>query len=162
MQPVVKCNWYPRQFAGGHFEPSSIWPGSGCCLLRLNTISGRPGRFGCTICTGALFAWVHFFAPIWFPYLSGFRTGTISVLIPAGGCTRAVAPFAGVKVCAAIGANGEISVLHRLLLSALYNARTCRVMLNGKVTFCKRYNVENSTSPTWRNDKGWQINSLRQ
>ena len=60
MQPVVKCNWYPRQFAGGHFEPGSIWPGSGCCLLRLNTIGGRPGRLGCTICTGALFAWVHF------------------------------------------------------------------------------------------------------
>lgn len=71
----------------------------------------------CTFCTSATFA------PVRFPYLSGFRTGTISVLIPAGGCTRAVAPFAGVKVCTAIGANGVIGVLHRLLLSALYNAR---------------------------------------
>ena len=52
------------------------------------------------------------------------RACLVSVLIPAGGCTRAVAPFAGVKVCAAIGANGVIGVLHRLLLSALYNART--------------------------------------
>ena len=70
MQPVAKCNWYPRQFAGGHFEP-----GSGCCLLRLNTIGGKPGKLGCTICTGALFAWVHFLHP------SGFRTCPVSVLV---------------------------------------------------------------------------------
>ena len=31
--------------------------------------------------------------------------------IPAGGCTQAVAPFAGVKVCAAIGA-GTVLLTH--------------------------------------------------
>jgi len=50
---------------------------------------------------------------VWFWYMFGFRTGMISVWVPAGGCTRAVAPFAGVKVCAAIWASGEIGVLHR-------------------------------------------------
>lgn len=68
-------------------------------------ISGRPGKSGCTICTGALFC-----------------TRLVSILVPAGGCTRAVAPFAGVKVCTAIWANGVIGVFHRRLLSALYNA----------------------------------------
>ena len=58
MQPVAKCNWYPRQFAGGHFDP-----GSDCGLLRLNTISGKPGKLGCTICTGALFALVQLLHP---------------------------------------------------------------------------------------------------
>ena len=34
IQPVVKCNGYPRHFdtpgnlTGVHFEPGSIWPGS--------------------------------------------------------------------------------------------------------------------------------------
>lgn len=42
-----------------------------------------------------------------------FCTRLVSILVPAGECTLAVAPLAGVKVCTAMGAGCVIGVLHR-------------------------------------------------